>query len=299
MLDWNSPEELCRTAIILTKLANVWAGVYCCEILTSFGFDREFITRKRPFQWQLAPYFVGRYTLAIGLLCLTIMLNSTGPINCAMLYPISFLMEISVACASVTFAIRTIAIWSSPSVTRSLQVIVLVQVILVLWNTSRSQAQWFDGQGCQYMDPAKTYLTVLILRVYTMFFDGIVLGLNAFKLGAVFSNKRQGRFVRLLIEQGLVYFIVAFLWNAVAVGFLIWRPNSLIGIAGVSPSSVFTVIASCRSVRHLIQLMIQDAPPRFQSPTVATGTLQFFDTALSQEDSTVIRDFHRSRRTKF
>ncbi|KAF9535110.1 hypothetical protein CPB83DRAFT_230496 [Crepidotus variabilis] len=107
MHDWNSPEEIQRDAVTLGRLANILFGLYMHEFLCSLRFDWDFFTRKRSLQLYLVPYFVGRYSLMIGLACLFAMHDSSASMYCAILYPITFFTELAAVCASITFGIRT------------------------------------------------------------------------------------------------------------------------------------------------------------------------------------------------
>lgn len=67
------------------------------------------------------------------------------------------------------------------------------------WSYSYSQ--------CQYLKPHLANITSTIFRIYTMFFDGVVLSLNVYKLS--FYYRRRSKLKDALIEQGLIYFIIA------------------------------------------------------------------------------------------
>ncbi|KAF9530710.1 hypothetical protein CPB83DRAFT_155052 [Crepidotus variabilis] len=289
MHDWNSPQELQRDAVILIRAANIWTGMYFWEVLTSMTLERDFIKQRKVFQWQVLPYFFGRYFQAIGLLCLVSMVNSTKRSDCSIEHVLTFFLEMSVVFASVNFALRTIAIWTNTVVTSVICVMVLGHAGLVILNTVQNQGHWVPEGVCVALDPANAYRDTTIIRAYTMIFDAILLLLSVYKLAIEYKRVGRGSLVRCLLAQGMIYFLVAFVCNAIATGFLIWKPNFELGIIGAAPASVFTVVAACRCVRHLSELIAQKAQ-QFQSPTVTTGPMDFFDTALSQEG----RDVYRS-----
>ncbi|KAF9524548.1 hypothetical protein CPB83DRAFT_861107 [Crepidotus variabilis] len=288
MRDWSSPAEIQRDTFIFGKLTNVWVGIYVWEMLTTMQFERDYIVRKRCFQWPLIPYFLGRYSLLVALICCLYMIHSTRMFNCDMLYGVTLLLEMSVVSASISFALRTMAVWSNRIITGTLWALIALGTVLVILNTSQSKASWdYTVGGCIFLDQGKTYLTVTMVRVYTMIFDAIVLFLNAYKLGARFTVYGEGTIVQYLLAQGLAYFILArFLCNATAVGFLIWKPNFRLGVIACTPSSLFTVIAAGRCVRHLDTFMAQDSQEHFESSTDPVRYAGFTGPYSQQERAT-------------
>ncbi|KAF9531436.1 hypothetical protein CPB83DRAFT_104940 [Crepidotus variabilis] len=287
MRDWKSSEELSRDAVIMGKVVNVWLGVYFWEVLTSMSFEVDFIKKKRAFQLQVVPYFISRYCEAIGLLCCVILLNSaTQENNCNLLYAVSFFLEISVVCANINFALRTMVIWNHRTITSGLWIMVWVHIALVLLNTIQFKAVWHPVGGCVSSKVDRSYRNLLLLRTYTMAFDATVLLLGVYKLAVDIRRKGRGSLVRCLLGQGLAYFVIGLVCNAIAVGFLIWKPNVRLGIIGSTPATVFTVIAASRCVRYLSDLITHEThrAQGLQLSTVATGPMDFENTSLSRED---------------
>ncbi|KAF9534738.1 hypothetical protein CPB83DRAFT_213027 [Crepidotus variabilis] len=279
MHNWNSPQELQRDIFLLIRTANVWTGIYLWEMLIHMSFEWDFVKRRRIFQWQMVPYFISRYSQAIGLSCLVATVNSTRPNTCRIQSVLTFSLEISVVFANINFALRTMAIWTNKLVTGSISIMILGHAGLVVLDTVNNRGHWVPEGTCVAQDPARTYRNVMIIRAYTMGFDAILLFLSAYKL--VIENKRIGRgsLVRCLLAQGMIYFVIAFACNAIATGFLIWKPNFELGIIGTAPASTFTVIAACRCVRHLTELLAHKAH-QFRAPITATGPMGL-DTTLS------------------
>ncbi|KAF9534648.1 hypothetical protein CPB83DRAFT_207783 [Crepidotus variabilis] len=286
MHDWNSPTELQRDIDITTKLVNIWMGLYLWEMVTSMGFERAVIKKMRVLQWQTAPYFISRYSYMIALLCYGTVMNSMSRANCSTLHAVFFFFETSIVFASTCFALRTMAIWNNRFVTRGLWTIVAGHAVLVVISTLQSRAVWNESlAACVYLDPSRAYLIVAIARVYTVVLDALILTLNVYKLRVGFMasrDKGQRGLVWVLLEQGLIYFIIAFLCNVTAVGFLIWKPNFLIGIIATTPASMFTVIVACRSVRNLSDFVAQECQGAYRLPTIATGPMEFTNSIASE-----------------
>lgn len=69
-------------------------------------------------------------------------------------------------------------------------------------------ASWVPGQGCAITKTRNTVLAATFL--YTMCFDGAVLVLTGIKLGYVNTSRRErSKIVKLIFEDGLIYFMVA------------------------------------------------------------------------------------------
>ncbi|KAF9529852.1 hypothetical protein CPB83DRAFT_851697 [Crepidotus variabilis] len=285
MPDWHSPSELERDARIGNRLTCVWTGLYLWEIVTSLQFERDLMLRKRVFRWSLAPYLVCRYAQIISLICYVYTEAAMSQFNCPVLYAVVFFAELSTVTASVIFALRTMAVWTHRFVTACLWAMIVAVVILVLVSTARNRTQWnFVVSQCLYVDEGLAYAAIIRVRAYIMTFDAAILALVAYKLLAGFHARDNGNILRFVFGQGLLYFVVAFVGNAIAVGFLIWKPNYHVGLMATQPATLFSSIAACRSVRSLEKFMVRETKqiPRSLS-TVTTGRV-VLDTIMSDDD---------------
>ena len=69
-------------------------------------------------------------------------------------------------------------------------------------------AAWAPGQGCAITKTRNTILAATF--IYTMCFDFAVLVLTAAKLGVMNTSRRdRSKIVKLIFEDGLIYFMVA------------------------------------------------------------------------------------------
>ena len=70
------------------------------------------------------------------------------------------------------------------------------------------KAAWVPGQGCVITQTSNRVLAITFS--YTMGFDATVLVLTAWKLGIKSLHSRdRSRIVRLIFDDGLIYFMVA------------------------------------------------------------------------------------------
>ena len=70
------------------------------------------------------------------------------------------------------------------------------------------KAAWLDGQGCVITHTDNKVLAATF--IYSMCFDLTVHMLAAYKLGVAYTPRRdRSRIVRLIFDDGLIFFIVA------------------------------------------------------------------------------------------
>ncbi|TFK46834.1 hypothetical protein OE88DRAFT_1637731 [Heliocybe sulcata] len=250
MVDWNSQAELQTDAAVFTKFMHAILGLYAWEWFTSLDFDWEFIRGRKKFRWPMIFYFCGRYCLLIALIGIAIALDTTTRINCQALYTFNQLTgQATIGFASMNLAIRTMAIWSQ----RRYIVIPLVIVILGHWSLIlqgiQLTATFVPGQGCAIISTKTTILSATF--IYTMVFDLIVTVLTGYKL--IFDNPggQRSSLMNRIWNDGLIYFFIAFLSNAVATTFMLLNWNPVMSILFNVPSATASTIVACRAVRRL------------------------------------------------
>ncbi|KAI0631188.1 hypothetical protein C8Q77DRAFT_191616 [Trametes polyzona] len=251
MVNWKSPEEIANDGAAFDKFMHALLGLYIWEFVTSFPFDWQFISGKRKFKWPLIFYFAGRYFLLFALIGIAIALNVTRPVNCQALYTYNQIFgNASIGLASINLSLRTMAVWSQAWYI----VVLLVLLILGHWSFLLHgillKAAWIPGQGC-----AITYTNNTILAatfIYSMCFDFIVLALTGIKLGiASVARKDRSKIVRLIFDDGLIFFMVAFVANLIATIFMMLNLNAVMSIIANVPAAIASTIVACRVVRRL------------------------------------------------
>jgi len=248
MVDWSSPAEIMKNALTFDRFMHCLLGVYVWEWVLSLDFDWQYISGSKQFRWPLVFYFLNRYCLLFALVGITIALNVTTRIDCQVLYTFNSLFgQASIGLASINLSLRTIAIWSK----RWYIVAPLVTIILGHWTLLlfgiHVKAKWIDGQGCVITETHSKLLAITF--IYTMVFDFIVLALTAFKL--LFPATTRSPLVNLVFNDGLAYFMIAFLANVVATVFGLLNLNPVMSIIANVPAVIAASIAACRAVRRL------------------------------------------------
>lgn len=253
MPDWKSPAELQIDAAVFTKFMHALLGLYAYEWFISLGFDWDFISGKKRFRWPMVFYFAGRYLLLFAMIGIAIALDTTTEIDCQTLYTFNQIAgNAAVGLASINLSIRTIAVWSQNKFIVGFLVLVILGHWALILQGVLLTATWVDPVGCVI---TSTNTKILVATfVYSMCFDLIVLVLNAYKLFGVNSKSQafgSSRIARLIFEDGLIFFIIAFLANLLATVFMVLNLNAIMSVIFNVPAAVASTIVASRVVRRL------------------------------------------------
>ncbi|KAG8969622.1 hypothetical protein FRB90_010722 [Tulasnella sp. 427] len=199
-------------------------------------------------------YWVCKYSMFWAMIGLTISSNDTGKINCQSLYLFNqFMGNFAIGSASTLLMLRTIAIYS-----KNLFVVVPLIVLsvgqwgILLHGISTVKAAWVDlpTGGGQCVVTAAPQVFLQLLYIYTMSFDLIVLVLST--VGLVFApGRNRSGLYNLLVRDGLVFFIVAFTSNAVAVVLVLLDLNPVMNVIASVPAAAVSCTVACRSFVRL------------------------------------------------
>ncbi|EJC99330.1 uncharacterized protein FOMMEDRAFT_23201 [Fomitiporia mediterranea MF3/22] len=272
MVDWQSQEEIIKDGNVFSKLMHCLLGIYLWEFFISLPFDFDFFLGRKAFKWPLIFYFAGRYSLLFALIGIAIALNVTQPIDCQSLYIFNQVFgNAAIGFASINLSLRTIAVWS-----QALYIVVpLVLIILGHWSLLLHglliSAAWVPPAGCTITKTDNTILAATF--IYSMCFDFLVLCLTAYKL--LFPNSGRSRLVKLIFNDGLIFFIVAFLANLLATVFMLLNLNAVMSIIFNVPAAIASTIVASRAVRRLTKFTSK-GPEVFTSRVgQASSTLAF------------------------
>ncbi|KIJ92967.1 hypothetical protein K443DRAFT_684893 [Laccaria amethystina LaAM-08-1] len=254
MPDWKSPAELQKDAAALIKLIHVLVGVYVYEWFLSLNFDFSFLLGRRKFRWPMIFYFANRYLLLFALVGIIISMNVTSKVDCQALYTFNQIAaNAAMGLASINLSIRTLAIWSQ----NKYIICFLVLIILGHWSLIlqgiQLKATWVDGVGCAITRTNNTILAAIF--IYSMCFDLIVLLLNTYKLLGINDKTAnllgRSRLAQMIFEDGLIFFIIAFLANLCATVFMLLNLNQIMTIFFNIPAVIASSVVACRAVRRL------------------------------------------------
>ncbi|KAH9852211.1 hypothetical protein C2E23DRAFT_731204 [Lenzites betulinus] len=276
MVNWQSPQEIANDGAAFDKFMHVLLGLYIWEFVTSLPFDWQFISGKRRFKWPLTFYFAGRYFLLFALIGIAIALNVTRPVNCQALYTYNQIFgNASIGLASINFSLRTMAVWSQAWYIVTLLIGFILGHWILLLHGILLKAAWVPGQGCAITNTSNTILAATF--IYTMCFDFTVLTLTAVKLGIISVPRRdRSKIVKLIFDDGLIFFIVAFVANMIATIFMLLNLNPVMSIIANVPAAIASTIVACRAVRRLTNYTTEGAE---MFGTTEASTLAFHKSA--------------------
>ncbi|KAI0784015.1 hypothetical protein C8Q75DRAFT_406595 [Abortiporus biennis] len=253
MTDWSDPAVQEAEGAALTKMSYVICGVYFWEFVITLDFDWEYISGRRKFRWPMTFYFLNRYAALIAYAVLVAVISATGPVNCNALWKtctIAGNLCVSFACANLS--VRMMAIWEQNKFVAIPIGILNLGLFGVICSGNQITSQWIDGQGCVV---TKTNHTILIVMYsWALALDSIVLALTVYRLmlsGSAKGYKSHSQLVRLLVRDGVLYFLIAFVSNIVVVVFDGLALNSVMSTITNIPGACFVSIAAMRAVRNL------------------------------------------------
>jgi len=155
------------------------------------------------------------------------------------------------------------AVWSR----RWYIVVPLVVVILGHWSLLLHgvllKAKWIPNQGCTITQTDSKLLAATF--IYSMAFDLLVLLLTAFKL--LYPATGRSRLVALIFNDGLIYFVIAFLVNLLATIFMLLDLNPIMSIIANVPAAIASTIVATRVVRRLSNFTSSGAEQLFPIST--------------------------------
>ncbi|KDQ58545.1 hypothetical protein JAAARDRAFT_34361 [Jaapia argillacea MUCL 33604] len=281
MVDWQSPAEIAKDAAVFDKFMHALLGLYIWEFFTSLSFDLQYLTGKRKFRWPLVFYFGNRYALLGAMIGIAIALNVAGPVNCQALYTFNQVCgNVAIGMASINLSIRTMAVWSQ----KWYIVGPLIAIILGHWSLLLHgillKAVYIPGEGCVITSTSNTVLAGTF--IYSMAFDFVVLTLTATKMA--FPVGGRSKLFNMIFQDGLIYFIVAFLANLLATIFILLNLNPVMSVIVNVPAAIASTIVATRIVRRLSNFTSQGAE-MFSS--TQGSTLAFRSGATTRQAGTV------------
>ncbi|KAJ7638628.1 hypothetical protein FB45DRAFT_903396, partial [Roridomyces roridus] len=239
MVNWSAPAEILKDSDVFVKIIFSIAGLFCWELVTTWGFEWSLITRRRRFRWPLVLFFfLSRYCMLMAIIGLIISLTVTHPINCGVhLSLLCWSGNMAILCASTSLMLRTIALWERKrSIVLFLGGLSLAHWCL-LYRTMFVLHAMYDNhlRMCVVASTDSSLLNMTFF--FTMGFDFIIMCTTAVALLGRHSARTD--LWKLLFTDGLVYFVVTFSMNCVPAVLNLLNLNC-------------TSIAACRAVMRLL-----------------------------------------------
>ncbi|KAI0081513.1 hypothetical protein K474DRAFT_1671729 [Panus rudis PR-1116 ss-1] len=175
--------------------------------------------------------------------------------------------------ATFNFALRTIAVWQrSKWIVGLIIVLTLGHWSLILHGPITRTSRRPTGE-CIIEHVQINFLAANF--IYSMAYDLVILLLTAYKITR-FTNGRYRGVIRVLFQDGLVFFLSTFLANLVAAIALIIHMSPTLNVFFNQPAVTCSSIAATRAIRGLTLYVSRD-PDSFDhvSLTMPTESLQF------------------------
>lgn len=244
MVNFNSPEVLVASYQVFMSVSQVSIGAYIWEAVSSVGFEWSLLTGKRAFKWPMLIYFYCKWMLVFAFIGMLIALNIKSEINCQALYNFNqFAGNSSLGASSTLLMLRSIAIWQrNRYVTIGFLIVGAGLWGVQMHGVTTVRATWDHTQNtCSVDSVTGPYLTLVYL--YTMFTDLVVLLVTL--AGLSWSPGRSGLW-RMLWEQGIMFFLVAFVANLLPAVMLLVNLNPVINLMFSIPAIAANATCACR-----------------------------------------------------
>lgn len=263
MVNWMDPAVLLKTNMIFNNLSHFAIGAYFLEVFQSLTFEWDLIRGKRKFRLGQLLYFYCKWILFGAFLGMLIALNVSDPINCQVLYTWNqFGGNTSIGAASSLLMLRTVAVWN-----KKLYIIIPLALIsagqwgILLHGVTTVKAKYNPAtKACDVQAVDQIWLNLVYL--WTMFTDLIVLVLT---LVGLLMTPGRSQLWKLLMGDGILYFLVAFLANTIPAVCLLINLNPLMNIMFSIPAIALSSSVACRSFVRLSEF----ASPRDRSTSSA------------------------------
>ncbi|KAG9032103.1 hypothetical protein FRB95_001880 [Tulasnella sp. JGI-2019a] len=250
MVNWTDPATILAEATTSNEVVIAFLGLVAWEIIVSFSFDLEVLFRQRDFKWSMVLYWAAKYSVLFTNIGVTIFGNAMTKINCQALYTFNQLFgNIAIGTASALLMLHTIAIWSrSRNIMYPLMALFLGQWAIIIYNAVTVSASWSsDANAC--VIKAAPMINLKLIYIYATFFDltmltATITGLCRLhsRTGETFGNRLSG----LLLKDGVIFFLVVFASNLVALVFVLANLNPIMNVVSCVPAASIASIASCR-----------------------------------------------------
>ncbi|KZT12960.1 uncharacterized protein LAESUDRAFT_639262 [Laetiporus sulphureus 93-53] len=213
MVSWSSPSVILRDDDVYGNLVFTLFGLYVWEVFQTSGFEWSLITRQRKFTWPLViVFFLCRYCLLFALCGLIMSLSIRHLISCQALYTFnSWSGNMAILCASTSLMLRTIALWErKKKIVLPLGILCLAHWALLWRGMFVLKADYDPTQGACIL----TWSNHVFLNVSFFMTMGFDLAILLLTLAALIPHKSRSDLWTLLFRDGLVYFVIAFCFNA-------------------------------------------------------------------------------------
>ncbi|KAH7102122.1 hypothetical protein BKA62DRAFT_829703 [Auriculariales sp. MPI-PUGE-AT-0066] len=255
MVNWNDPHVLALSIRAYALFAHMLAGLWLWEFIVTFDFDWQIIRGKRPRNLGALLYLLPRYSCMATAIVAVRITNAIGPLDCmGWNYAQHAWAYITISFASALLYARVWALTEgNPWVVGGLGILYVGNWGMVVYGVYFSRGEWFE----------KSYVCAAVLlthhrwnAIYQLVFDMLCLGVMLFVL---IRMHHGGSLWRLLVQQGLLYFLAITFLFALHLTFLSLPLNPAVSQIPSALRVVGVTIAVTRMQRGLIDF-VQNRP---------------------------------------
>ncbi|KAI0058014.1 hypothetical protein BV25DRAFT_1326767 [Artomyces pyxidatus] len=248
MVNWHDPIVLSEDYLAVTKQAHVFAGIYMWEYATSFDFEWNILTGRRPYRWTIWVYVICRLTALLGWALQLVALDAPSP-NCVAL-DISFyvIVYISIACASLIIILRISAIWERNRLVMIVSVSIWVaSIALNIRGAAIGRSSWSPTLRSCFTLNIKASLTN---SIGILVCDLVLLGIM---LAGLMRTRIVGRYGlwKLLFQQSVAWMALAAVAEVPTVVFLVLNLNDAWNLMFMPTELLILVTGATRMHRVL------------------------------------------------
>lgn len=249
MVNYNAPDQIARLTNYRNAQSLVLLGIFFWEILVTSAFDWSIISGKRKFRWPMIAYFISRVAVGLHIMALVVNGQGTEVIPCdRQVWILKITDAIAIWASSILLILRTLAVWGSDRRVLGVLMLLSAGLIVVYCLTWQPSVNKFNGRGCVILKSVSNRI-LLTEFTYTMCFDLFITVLTIVKL---WSWRAQGGISRLLLENGMAYFVFATAGNLVQAVLPALNLSGLMNVIFLPVAMMISVIASTRVYIRLL-----------------------------------------------
>ncbi|KAG0696012.1 hypothetical protein DFH29DRAFT_953104 [Suillus ampliporus] len=270
MMDWDDPDLEEQLANFSVQVLYFILGLYGWEYIRSSHVEIALLRRQLPFRWTLLSYVTGRFSFLIATVLLATQFSPFSTrVDCQSINTFAIIAtNVAVGCSTINLMFRPWIIWENSYMMRLL----LVLLSLGHWTslalfvaTARASTQ---NGVCMihFVNPA--YCSAVV--IYGMFYDLLLL---AFTVVGLWRMPSSSMLWRILVKQGVIYFIVNLVALVVLLALNRLNINAVMGYVFAMPAACICTIASSQVVLSLLRSSPNnesDSAPPVKSPPLMT-----------------------------
>ncbi|CAD6902320.1 unnamed protein product [Tilletia controversa] len=252
MVNWSDPLVMQQAYECAVALFWISVGLTIREQISTFSFDWNIITGHRQRRWPHTVYFLVKICWWAYVALNIVFMYTYKEIKCQQaMWSIEAMMGLITVLCSILLACRTVCVYQNTA--RKVIMVALsifAMGLAAAWGQGVTSvgAVWVPGGGKPWNDGACAFAGVARSYSYkyivTILFDLTVLMLTVY--GVYRLEGSTTKIGHILIRQGIIYFILTCVVNALITGFTIAQLNPVMSLFLAVPVSAISMVASTR-----------------------------------------------------